>query len=259
LPGRAEGRLAARAIGRGTAVGFGLGLVPGMAGIVPTFVAYALEKRLSRHPERFGKGALEGVATVESANNAHAQASMVPLLTLGIPGTATLAVMMGAFMINGVTPGPFLFRDHPALVWAVIASFLVGNIMLFVLNFPLVGLWVQVLRIPQRYLQTGILLFCVIGAWSLRQSAFDVLVMLAFGVLGWGLRRLDWPAVPLVIALILGPMIERSLRAALSLSDGDMWVFVTTPISAVLLGITAAVLLWTLGTLVRPRRIATTD
>jgi putative tricarboxylic transport membrane protein len=230
-----------------------------MAGIVPTFVAYALEKRLSRHPERFGKGALEGVATVESANNAHAQASMVPLLTLGIPGTATLAVMMGAFMINGVTPGPFLFRDHPGLVWAVIASFFVGNVMLFVLNFPLVGLWVQVLRIPQRYLQAGILLFCVIGAWSLRQSGFDVLVMLAFGLFGWLLNRLDWSAVPLVIALILGPMIERSLRAALSLSDGDMWVFVTTPISAVLLGITAFVLLWTLGTLVRPRRTAMTD
>lgn len=259
LPSRAEGGLAARAIGRGTAVGFTLGLVPGMAGIVPTFVAYALEKRLSRHPERFGKGALEGVATVESANNAHAQASMVPLLTLGIPGTATLAVMMGAFMINGVTPGPFLFRDHPGLVWAVIASFFVGNVMLFILNFPLVGLWVQVLRIPERYLRAGILLFCVIGAWSLRQSGFDVLVMLVFGVLGWGLRRLDWSAVPLVIALILGPLIERSLRAALSLSDGDMWVFVTTPVSAVLLGITAIVLLWTLGTLVRRRRIATIE
>jgi putative tricarboxylic transport membrane protein len=254
LPTRPEARLAARAIGRGTGVGFALGLVPGMAGIVPTFVAYALEKRLSRHPERFGHGALEGVATVEAANNAHAQASMVPLLTLGIPGTATLAMMMGAFMINGVTPGPFLFRDHPDLVWAVIASFLVGNVILFVLNFPLVGIWAQVLRIPQRYLQAGILLFCVIGAYSLRQSGFDVLTMLVFGLLGFVLKQLDWSAVPLVIAVILGPLIERSLRAALSLSDGDMSVFVTTPISAALLALTACILLWALRSLFRPSR-----
>lgn len=237
LPHKEERKDAGMAIARGTGVGFALGIIPGMAGIVPTFMAYALEKRLSKHPERFGEGAIEGVATAEASNNAHAQASMIPLLTLGIPGTATLAVMMGAFMINGITPGPFLFIDHPETVWAVIGSFIVGNVVLFVLNFPLVQVWVQVLRIPRRFLQAAILIFCIIGAYTLRQNPFDVLVMIIFGVIGYGLKKLDWPAVPLVIALILGPLLERALRQGLELSNGDATVFVTTPISAVLLGL----------------------
>lgn len=246
LPEPSERRPAALAIMRGSGVGFALGLIPGIAGVVPTFVAYALERRLSKHPERFGHGAIEGVATAEAANNAHAQGSMVPLLTLGIPGTATLGVMMGAFMINGITPGPFLFRDHPQVVWAVIASFLVGNVMLFVLNFPLVGLWVRVLKIPHAYMMAFILAFCVIGAYSLRQAPSDVGMMLAFGVLGYVLRKIDWPAVPLVIALILGPMIEKSLRAALEYSAGDATVLVRSPIAAVLLA--AAVVALVLAT-----------
>lgn len=254
FPTREEARLSAAAILRGSGVGFCLGLIPGMAGIVPTFAAYALEKRVSRHPDRFGTGAIEGVATAEAANNAHAQASMVPLLTLGIPGTATLAVLMGAFMINGVTPGPFLFQDHPDIVWAVVASFIVGNIILFVLNFPLVGLWVQVLRMPQHYLQVSILLFCVIGAYTLRQSTFDIFAMIAFGILGYALKKLEWPAVPLVIALILGPLLEKSLRAALELSDGDMTVFVTTPISVSLLTATLLVIAWSLRNALKLKR-----
>jgi len=242
LPRKDERRDAAGAIVRGTGVGFALGLIPGMAGIVPTFMAYALERRLSRHPERFGKGAIEGVATAEAANNAHAQASMVPLLTLGIPGTATLAVLMGAFMINGITPGPFLFMDHPGTVWAVIGSFIVGNVVLFILNFPLVRVWVQVLRIPPNYLRTVILIFCMLGTYTLRQNVLDVVVMIVFGVLGYAFKKLSWPTVPLVIALILGPMLERSLRQSLELSDGAFSVFVTTPISAGLLAFAALIL-----------------
>jgi putative tricarboxylic transport membrane protein len=250
LPRREEAGRSTLAVVRGTGVGFALGLIPGVAGVVPTFVAYALERRLSRHPERFGKGAIEGVATAESANNAHAQASMVPLLTLGIPGTATLGVMMGAFMINGITPGPFLFRDHPDIVWTVIASFLVGNVMLFVLNFPLVGLWVRVLQIPRAYLIAAILAFCVIGAYSLRQETGDILMMLGFGVLGYLLKKLDWPAVPLVIALILGPMIEKALRAALEHSAGDATVFLKSPIAAVLLALAVLAILVSLRRIV---------
>lgn len=255
LPTRAEARLSASAISRGTGVGFVLGLIPGMAGIVPTFVAYALEKRLSKHPERFGKGVIEGVASAEAANNAHAQASMVPLLTLGIPGTATLAVMMGAFMINGITPGPFLFTEHPDVVWPVIGSFLIGNIILFALNFPLVGVWVRILKVPQHYLQAAILLFCIIGAYALRQSSFDIVVMIVFGLLGYVFDKLRWPTVPLVIALILGPMMERALRAGLELSGGDATVFLTTPISAALLVVSAVVLTWSLASSTLQRKL----
>ncbi|SFZ86030.1 putative tricarboxylic transport membrane protein [Devosia enhydra] len=237
LPFKEERKDAALAITRGTGVGFALGIIPGMAGIVPTFMAYALEKRVSKHPERFGHGAIEGVASAEASNNAHAQASMVPLLTLGIPGTATLAVMMGAFMINGITPGPFLFVDHPEIVWTVIGSFIVGNVVLFILNFPLVHVWVQILRIPSRYLHVAILIFCLLGAFTLRNNTFDVMVMIAFGVLGYIFKKLDWPTVPLVIAIILGPLLERALRQSLELSDGDASVFVTTPVSAGLLGL----------------------
>ncbi|WP_108459737.1 tripartite tricarboxylate transporter permease [Devosia naphthalenivorans] len=260
FPRKEERKDAAAAIVRGTGVGFALGLIPGMAGIVPTFMAYALERRLSRHPERFGKGAIEGVATAEAANNAHAQASMVPLLTLGIPGTATLAVLMGAFMINGITPGPFLFMDHPETVWAVIGSFIVGNVVLFVLNFPLVRIWVQVLRIPPNYLRVAILVFCMLGTYTLRQNIFDVMIMIAFGVLGYVFKKVNWPTVPLVIALILGPMLERSLRQSLELSDGAFSVFLTTPIAAGLLAFSGVILIVSIVATARPaKNIPTTQ
>jgi putative tricarboxylic transport membrane protein len=232
------------AIGRGTVVGFFLGLIPGVGAVIPTFMAYVLEKRVSKHPERFGNGAIEGVATAETANNAYANAAMVPLFALGIPSSPTIAVLMGAFIVNGLTPGPFLFKERPELVWAVIASFFIGNVMLLILNLPLVGLWAKLLKLPFRYMCTGVLIFCVLGAYSLKQSMFDVWVMLGFGVLGYVLRKLDFPLAPAILALILGPMMEKSLRTTLEISGGSFAIFLDRPVALGLLVIPVLLLLF---------------
>lgn len=242
-PSRKEWKVSVGAIGRGTIIGFFLGLIPGIGAIIPTFMAYVLEKKVSKHPEKFGTGVIEGVASPETANNAYANAAMVPLLTLGIPGSPTLAVLMGAFIIHGLTPGPFLFKERPDVVWGLIASLYLGNVILLILNLPLVGLWAKLLEIRYQYLYPGILLFCILGAYSLNQSVFDVLLMVLFGVLGYVFRKLDWPLAPTILALILGPMMERSLRTSLEMSGGDLWIFFQRPISAVLLIIGAIILL----------------
>ena len=243
LPKREEWRVSAGAIGRGTVIGFFLGLIPGIGAIIPTFLAYVVEKKVSKHPEKFGTGVIEGVASPETANNAYANGAMVPLLTLGIPGSPTLAVIMGAFIIHGLTPGPFLFKERPDVVWGLIASLYLGNVMLLFLNLPLVGMWAKLLEIRYQFLYPGILLFCILGAYSLNQSVFDVGVMIAFGVLGYIFRKIDWPLAPTVLALILGPMMERALRTSLEMSAGDLSILVTRPISAVLLVAAAIVLL----------------
>jgi putative tricarboxylic transport membrane protein len=243
LPSREEWQRSLGAIGRGTGIGFFLGLIPGIGSIIPTFMAYVLEKRLSKTPERFGQGAIEGVAAPETANNAYANAAMVPLLTLGIPSSPTIAVLMGAFIINGLTPGPFLFQERPDLVWAVIASFFIGNVLLLVLNLPLVGLWAKLLEVPYHYICIGTLLFCLLGAYSINQSVFDIWVMLGFGIVGYLLRKLDFPLAPAVLGLILGPMLEKSLRTSLEMSGGDFSTFLTRPISAGLLGLAALILI----------------
>jgi len=243
LPKREEWRVSTGAIGRGTIIGFFLGLIPGIGAIIPTFLAYVVEKKVSKHPEKFGTGVIEGVASPETANNAYANGAMVPLLTLGIPGSPTLAVLMGAFIIHGLTPGPFLFKERPDVVWGLIASLYLGNVMLLILNLPLVGFWAKLLQIRYEFLYPGILLFCILGAYSLNQSVFDVGVMIAFGVLGYIFRKLDWPLAPTVLALILGPMMERALRTSLEMSGGDLSILVTRPISAVLLIVAAVVLL----------------
>jgi len=242
MPTREERRASAGAIGRGTVIGFVLGLIPGVGAIVPTFMAYVLEKRVSRTPERFGKGAIEGVASAETANNAYANAAMVPLLALGIPSSPTIAVLMGAFIINGITPGPFLFQERPELVWTVIASFFVGNALLLVLNLPLVGLWAKLLKIPFSYLCAGVLIFCVIGSYGLKQSLFDVWVMLGFGIIGYLLRKLDFPIAPAILALILGPMMEKSLRTTLEMSGGSFAIFLDRPAALVLLAVPVIVI-----------------
>lgn len=243
LPKRKEWGVSAGAIGRGTVIGFFLGLIPGIGAIIPTFLAYVVEKKVSKHPEKFGTGIIEGVASPETANNSYANAAMVPLLSLGIPGSPTLAVLMGAFIIHGLTPGPFLFKERPDVVWGLIASLYVGNVMLLILNLPLVGLWAKLLEIRYQFLYPGILLFCILGAYSMNQSVFDVGVMIGFGVLGYIFRKLDWPLAPTILALILGPMMERALRTSLEMSAGDITILFTRPISAVLLAVAAIVLI----------------
>ncbi len=223
------------AIVRGTGLGFFLGLIPGVGSIIATFVAYAMEKRISKYPEKFGTGVIEGVASPETANNAHANASFIPLFTLGIPASPVMAILMGAFMMNGLTPGPFLFKEHPDFVWAVIASMYVGNVILVILNLPLVPLWVQVLKIPYSILFALILAFCVIGSYSVDNSVFDVGVMLGFGLLGYILKKLDFPLAPFVLTLILAPIMEKNLRASLQISNGMFTIFVTRPLSGLLL------------------------
>jgi putative tricarboxylic transport membrane protein len=242
LPNREEWKASIGPIMRGTGLGFFLGLIPGIGAIIPTFMSYIMEKRLSKTPERFGQGAIEGVAGPETANNAYANGAMLPLLTLGIPSSPTIAVLMGAFIINGLTPGPFLFTEKPVLVWTIIASFFIGNVMLLILNLPLVGLWAKILEIPFQYVCVGTLLFCILGAYSINSSVFDVWVMLGFGVIGFALRKLDFPLAPAILGLILGPQLEKSLRTSLEMSAGDFTIFLTRPITLTLLILSVIVL-----------------
>jgi putative tricarboxylic transport membrane protein len=227
---------------RATAIGFPFGTIPAGGTEVPTFLSYALEKKLSRHPEEFGNGAIEGVAGPEAANNAASAGVLVPLLTLGIPTSATAAILLAAFQNYGIQPGPLLFVSQAELVWTLIASLYVGNVLLLVLNLPMIGIWVKVLEVPKPQLYAGILIFATLGAYSLHQSITDLLVLAGFGLLGFLMRRRGFPTAPAVIGLILGPMAETQLRRALSISQGDMTVFVSRPLSATFLGITALLL-----------------
>jgi putative tricarboxylic transport membrane protein len=224
---------------RATAIGFPFGTIPAGGAEIPTFLSYALEKKLSKHPEEFGHGAIEGVAGPEAANNASSTGVLVPLLTLGIPTSATAAILLAAFQNYGIQPGPLLFQTQSALVWGLIASMYVGNVLLLVLNLPLIGLWVKVLMIPRPILYAGILVFATLGAYSLHQSVVDLLTLYVFGLLGFMMRRWGFPVAPAVIGLILGPLAESQFRRALAISQGDPSVFFSHPISAGLLTLTA--------------------
>jgi len=228
---------------RATAIGFPFGTIPAGGAEIPTFLSYAVEKKLSKHPEEFGKGAIEGVAGPEAANNASATGVLVPLLTLGIPTSATAAILLGAFQNYGLQPGPQLFQAQADLVWGLIASLYVGNVILLILNLPLIGIWVKVLQIPKDILYAGILVFATLGAYSLHQSWVDLLMLYVFGLLGFAMRRWDIPVGPAVIGLILGPLAETQFRRALSISQGDATVFFTQPISAGFLAVTAALVI----------------
>ena len=232
---------------RGSAIGFPFGLIPAGGAEIPTFLSYATEKRLSAHKDEFssngGPGAIEGVAGPEAANNATVTASLAPLLILGIPVSSTTAILLAAFQNYNLQPGPALMQTSGPLVWTLIASLYVGNLMLLVLNLPLVGLWVRILRIPTPLLHGGILIFSTLGAYSLRQSWFDLLLLLLIGMLGLGMRRFGFPSAPVIVGMILGPMAEKQLRNALAISQGDWSVFVTQPISAALLAVVIVVLL----------------
>ena len=225
---------------RATGIGFPFGTIPAGGAEIPTFLSYTVEKKLSKHPEEFGKGAIEGVAGPEAANNASATGVLVPLLTLGIPTSATAAILLGAFQNYGIQPGPLLFQSQSELVWGLIASLYVGNIILLILNLPLIGIWVKVLLIPKDILYAVILVFATLGAYSLHQSWVDLLMLYVFGLLGFAMRRWDIPVGPAVIGLILGPLAETQFRRALSISQGDASVFFTQPISAGFLAVTAA-------------------
>ena len=228
---------------RGTAVGSALGILPGGGATIGAFAAYLLEKRTSRTPERFGNGAIEGVAAPESANNAGAQTSFIPLLTLGIPANATMAMMVGALILHGVTPGPNIITSEAPLFWGLIASMWIGNAMLLVLNLPLIGIWVKMLSVPYRLLFPIIVALCCIGVYTVGNSTFDVLVLVGFGVVGYILLKLDCEPTPLLLGLVLGPMLEENLRRAMLTGRGDPMVFLHRPISATLLILAALCLL----------------
>ena len=233
LPSRQDFRDCRGALWRGSLLGFLLGLIPGIVPPVVTFITYDVEKRCSDHPELFGTGCIEGVAAPEGANNSCTSGGMIPLFTLGLPTSASLAVLMGALMIHGLQPGPMLFQQHPEFVWGVIASMYIGNVMLLVLNLPLIPLWVSVLKIPYPLLGPAILAICVLSAYGIRNSMFDVWVMLAFGFIGYLMQKLNFPAIPLIIALILADRAETAFRQSMTLSDGSLLIFLTRPIAAV--------------------------
>lgn len=229
---------------RGTAFGFPFGTIPAGGAEIPTFLSYATERKLSKHPEEFGTtGAIEGVAGPEAANNASVTAALVPMLTLGIPTTVTAAIMLSALQNYGIQAGPQLFTNSADLVWALIASLYIGNVMLLVLNLPLVGLWVKLLQIPRAPLYAGILIFATVGVYGMRQSAFDLFLMLGTGLLGLALRRLDFPTAPVIVGMIMGPMAEAQMRNALSIGEGRWGVFLERPVSLALLSVVLAVLL----------------
>ncbi|BCW51972.1 tripartite tricarboxylate transporter permease [Arthrobacter sp. StoSoilB13] len=255
LPTRTEWRRSAPSMARGTGIGFGLGLIPGMTGSVSSLLAYGAEKKFSKHRDQLGKGAIEGVAGPETANNAHANAALIPLFTLGIPASPTIAVLMGAFLQQGLTPGPTLFTEHSEIAWAIIASLFIGNVLLLLLNVPLVGLWTSILRVPAPILTALILLFMVIGAYTINFNVFDVFVMIGFGLLGLALRHLDIPLAPMVLTLVLGPLMERSLRESLEISQGDFGIFINRPISVVLIGIGVLIVLSPLLKLRKPKAL----
>jgi putative tricarboxylic transport membrane protein len=243
LPNLNDWKDSIRPILRGTFLGFFLGVLPGGGAVVSSFVSYVVEKRVSKHPEKFGTGTIEGVAGPESANNAAASGAFIPLFTLGIPPNAVMALLLGALMIHGLQPGPLLLQNNPEIFWGTVISMYIGNVLLVILNIPLIGLWVKVLKVPYRILFPLILFFCLIGSYSVNNSVFDVFVMIIFGIIGYVFRKAGYEPAPLIMAFILGPMLENSLRQSLIISGGSFGIFFTRLISITCLIITLFILL----------------
>jgi putative tricarboxylic transport membrane protein len=235
LPTAKDWRDSAGPIARGSVLGFFLGILPGGGAVISSFISYAVEKRVSKHPERFGKGAIEGVAAPEAANNAATGGAFIPLMTMGIPPNVIMAMLLGAFMIHGVQPGPLMMKQNPGLFWGVIASMYIGNGMLLVLNLPLIGMWVKVLKVPYRILFPLILLFCLIGVYSVSNAVFDIYIMVVFGIVGYLMKKFEYEGAPLVLAFVLGPLLENNLRKSLIMSQGDFSIFFIRPLSAICL------------------------
>jgi len=238
---------------RGSLIGFGVGILPGGGAVLSSLISYAVERKVSKHPEEFGQGAIEGVAGPEAANNAAASSSFIPLLTLGIPGNASTAMIFAALLIHGITPGPFLLKEHAGVFWGVIASMYIGNVMLLILNLPLVGMWAQLLKVPYAYMAPMVMVLTLVGVYSVNNSVFDIWVMLVMGVFGYLARKLRFDLGPLLLAFVLGPIMERSLRQALLMSHGSFGIFFLRPISGVLI---AVAILFVVGNLVAARRKA---
>jgi putative tricarboxylic transport membrane protein len=254
MPTRQDLIDASGAIARGTILGSLLGILPGGGAVVSSFAAYTFEKRISKHPERFGRGEIRGVAAPEAANNAAAQTSFIPLLTLGIPPNAVMALMVGAMTIHGIVPGPQVMTKQPDLFWGMIASMWLGNLMLIVINLPVVGVWVTLLRVPYRLLYPSIIVFCCIGIYSINNSPTDVVISAVFGLVGYWLTKHDFEPAPLVLAFVLGPLMEENLRRAMLIARGDATVFITRPISGVLIAIAAGLLVIAALPMIRKRR-----
>jgi putative tricarboxylic transport membrane protein len=232
LPTAKDWRDSTGPIARGSLLGFFLGILPGGGAVISSFISYAVEKRISKHPERFGTGAIEGVAGPESANNAATGGAFIPLMTLGIPPNVIMAMLLGAFMIHGVTPGPLMMKQNPGIFWGVIVSMYIGNIMLLILNLPLITIWVQVLKVPYKILFPLILLFCLIGVYSVNNVVFDIYIMLIFGIMGYLMKKFGYEGAPLVLAFVLGPLMENNLRKSLIMSQGDFTIFLARPLAA---------------------------
>ena len=233
LPNREDWRLAIFPILRGAIVGFFLGILPGGGAVIASFGAYAMEKKISKHPEKFGKGAIEGVASPEAANNAASQGAFIPLLTLGIPANVVMAILLGALLIHGIKPGPLLMKQHADLFWGVVGSMYLGNAMLLVLNLPLIGIWVKILKIPYPILFPLIILFCLIGCYSLSNNIYEILIMVLFGVVGFLMKKFAYEGAPLILAFVLSPLMENALRQSLIMSHGSFSIFFTRPIALV--------------------------
>jgi putative tricarboxylic transport membrane protein len=254
MPTKKDLIASAPAIIRGTILGSILGILPGGGAVIASFAAYTFEKKIAKDPSRFGKGAIEGVAAPESANNAAAQTSFIPLLTLGIPPNAVMALMVGAMTIHGIVPGPQVMQKQPELVWGMIASMWIGNLMLLVINLPLVGIWVRLLRVPYRLLYPCIVIFCAIGIYSVNNAPADVIMAGAFGLVGYWLIKHDFEPAPLLLGMVLGPLMEENLRRAMLISRGDATVFVTRPLSGALLAVAAVLIVLTLLPMLRKKR-----
>jgi len=242
FPNLQDWRRSIGAILRGTGIGFFLGILPGGGAVIASFSSYAIEKRLSKHPEKFGTGVIEGVAAPESANNAAAQGAFIPLMTLGIPSNVVMALLLGALMIHGLTPGPLLMTRNPDLFWGVITSMYIGNVMLLILNLPLIPMWVRFLKIPYPILFPFILLFCLIGVYTINNNIFDIYLMIFFGIVGYLARKFEFEAAPFILAVVLGPMMEKAFRQSLIMFQGDFSVFIRRPISGVIFGLAAVLL-----------------
>ena len=233
FPSKQDWKDSSGPIARGSIFGFLLGLIPGGGGLIASFISYAMEKKIAKHPETFGQGEIRGVAGPESANNAGAQGAFIPMLTMGIPCNVVLAILMGALMIHGVIPGPRLLEEHPRIFWGVVGSMYIGNSMLLLLNLPLIGMWVRLLKIPYSILFPFIFLFCLIGAYTVGNNVQDVYIMILFGILGYLMKKYDYEPAPLVLAFVLGPMFENAFRQSLIISGGSPLIFLTRPIAAI--------------------------